>query len=59
MRTLLATWQAAGRPMDMQLQVRAYARDTPHTVAADEIAIDQRWTRLVLNWAQPPAILTV
>jgi protein-L-isoaspartate(D-aspartate) O-methyltransferase len=59
MRTLLATWQAAGRPMDVQLQVRAYARGTAHTVAADEIAIDQRWTRLVLNWAQPPTILTV
>jgi protein-L-isoaspartate(D-aspartate) O-methyltransferase len=59
MRTMLGAWVAAGRPMDAQLQVRAYARGSRQALAANEVAIERRWTRFVLNWAQPPAILTV
>jgi protein-L-isoaspartate(D-aspartate) O-methyltransferase len=59
MHTMLAAWVAAGRPMDAQLQVRAYARGTLQALAANEISIERRWTRFVLSWAQPPAILTV
>ena len=56
---VLEAWDAAGRPLDTQLEIRAYRRGTSATSPPRGITIDQRWTRFVLSWAQPPAILTV
>ncbi len=46
----IAAWDAAGRPTDERLRVRAYPLPTPRAPAADEIAIDKRWTRLIVAW---------
>ena len=43
-------WQAAGRPADAALHIRVFARPTSQQPAADEIAIDQRWSRFILGW---------
>jgi protein-L-isoaspartate(D-aspartate) O-methyltransferase len=50
MRRILQEWQAAGRPTDGDLQIRAYARGTSPAPAVDEVVVDQRWSRFVLNW---------
>lgn len=61
LRTSLQAWQAAGRPMDADLRIRAYPRASGLEVTADDVILDQRWSRFVLNWSrrQPPATLTV
>jgi protein-L-isoaspartate(D-aspartate) O-methyltransferase len=41
-------WQAAGRPLDSALSIRAYPRD--HW-ASGQAVIEQRWTRFVLDWS--------
>jgi protein-L-isoaspartate(D-aspartate) O-methyltransferase len=46
----LKAWDAAGRPLDTQLEIRAYPRGTPAAITPAAITIDQRWTRFVLNW---------
>jgi protein-L-isoaspartate(D-aspartate) O-methyltransferase len=56
---LLHAWATAGRPTDAQAEVRAYTRASAPTSAPGEAAIDQRWTRFVVSWRQPPASLTV
>jgi protein-L-isoaspartate(D-aspartate) O-methyltransferase len=40
-------WQAARRPLDSALSIRAYPRD--HS-ASGEAVLEQRWTRFVLDW---------
>jgi hypothetical protein len=40
-------WQAAGRPLDTALTIRAYPHDHP---ASGEAVLEQRWTRFVLDW---------
>ncbi len=44
------TWDAAGRPGDAGLHVRAYARPSAAQPGPGEIAIDQRWSRFILGW---------
>jgi len=60
-RDSLHAWQAAGRPMDGDLQIRAYPRAAGPSPTADEVILDQRWSRFVLSWSRryPPATLTV
>jgi protein-L-isoaspartate(D-aspartate) O-methyltransferase len=57
----LREWQAAGRPTDANLQIRAYPRNTCLSPADDEVVLEQRWSRFVLNWTRgyAPATLTV
>jgi protein-L-isoaspartate(D-aspartate) O-methyltransferase len=43
----LQAWQAAGRPLDSALSIRAYPRDHP---ASGEAVVKQRWTRFLLDW---------
>jgi hypothetical protein len=49
-------WVAAGRPLDDELEIRAYPRGSAPSVGEGEVAIDQHWTRFVLAW-QPPVRL--
>jgi len=60
-RDILQGWQAAGRPLDTDLQIRAYPRASGPAPAADDVVLDQRWSRLVLSWRRryPPATFTV
>jgi hypothetical protein len=47
----IRTWDAAGRPSTGGLRVRAYRRETGCVPLRDnEIVIEKRWTRLVLDW---------
>ena len=60
-RGRLREWAAAGRPTDADLTIDAYPRDRAPEPAPGQVALDQRWTRFLLQWparAQPPAILT-
>lgn len=47
---LLGEWQAAGKPTDADLSIRAYARGQAPPRAGDEVAIEQRWTTFILRW---------
>jgi protein-L-isoaspartate(D-aspartate) O-methyltransferase len=49
-RHCIQAWHAAGRPMDDDLSIRAYARGRCPPPAADEVVVEQRWSRFVLNW---------
>jgi hypothetical protein len=49
----LRGWVAAGRPLDDELEIRAYPRASAPPVAEGDVAIDQRWTRFVLTWSAP------
>jgi hypothetical protein len=50
---LVQAWVVAGRPTDAEAEVRAYPRASDHSLAAGEVAIDQRWTRFVISWRSP------
>ena len=52
-------WAAAGRPTDAEVEIRAYPRGSAPPGQSGRLVLDQRWTRFVLNWHQPPASLTV
>jgi protein-L-isoaspartate(D-aspartate) O-methyltransferase len=47
---LIRAWQAAGRPGDAQLQIRAYARGQAPAPGPDEVVLDERWTRFLVRW---------
>jgi protein-L-isoaspartate(D-aspartate) O-methyltransferase len=49
-RASMHAWHAAGRPMDADLRIRAYARGHGPPVALDEVVVEQRWSRFVLSW---------
>ncbi len=52
-RTLIehiATWDAADRPADEGLRIRAYPPDAPYVLAADEAVVLKRWSRLIFDW---------
>ncbi len=46
----IAAWDAAGRPSNKGLHMRAYPLDTDYVPSEQETIIPKRWTRLVLNW---------
>ncbi len=48
--TLLRDWEAASRPTDADLQVRAYERGHAPPLQPAEVRIDQRGTTFVLRW---------
>jgi protein-L-isoaspartate(D-aspartate) O-methyltransferase len=48
LRARLQDWHAHGRPMDDQLQIRAYPRD--HQPVTGQAVIHQRWTTFALDW---------
>jgi protein-L-isoaspartate(D-aspartate) O-methyltransferase len=50
----LSAWDAAGRPRDSDLRIRAVARgDDPCVEAsAGDVVLEQRWSRFVLNWTR-------
>jgi protein-L-isoaspartate(D-aspartate) O-methyltransferase len=43
-------WDAAGRPGERQLHVRAYPPDQPHPSGASDVVISKRWTDFVCSW---------
>lgn len=43
-------WDAAGRPMSEGLSIKVYPKDHPYVPAAQQVVIQKRWTRLVVDW---------
>ena len=43
-------WDAAGRPANEGLGIRAYPLDADYVAVENEYVIPKRWTRLVLDW---------
>jgi protein-L-isoaspartate(D-aspartate) O-methyltransferase len=50
LRCGLQQWHAAGRPTDADLQIRAYPRGSGPPPKVDEVVVERRWSRFVLNW---------
>ena len=48
----VAAWDAAGRPSNQGLRIRAYPADTEHLRAANRFVISKEWSQLVLDWQQ-------
>lgn len=46
----VAAWDAAGRPSNKGLYIRAYPPNTDYVPSRNETVIPKRWTQLVLNW---------
>jgi len=51
-RHLVQQWQAATRPMDSDLHIRAYRRGSCPVPALDEVVLAQRWSHFVLSWSR-------
>ena len=43
-------WEAAGRPANDRIRLRAYPIDTDYLPSAGEVVVRKRWTQLVLDW---------
>jgi protein-L-isoaspartate(D-aspartate) O-methyltransferase len=43
-------WDRAGRPATDAVRISSYPQDTPYTPSADEVVLEKRWSRLVLDW---------
>jgi protein-L-isoaspartate(D-aspartate) O-methyltransferase len=58
---LLIDWNREGRPRDVDLLIRAFPRGVGPDLDSGQVAVDQRWSRFVLEWgrSQPPEIFTV
>ena len=46
----IMAWNAAGRPAEQQLHVRAYPHDASCNFKASDIVISKRWTKFVYSW---------
>ncbi|HKX30721.1 MAG TPA: methyltransferase, FxLD system [Blastocatellia bacterium] len=47
----ISQWDAAGRPPDeRRFRIRAYGLDTDYTPLPNEILVDRRVTRLIIDW---------
>jgi protein-L-isoaspartate(D-aspartate) O-methyltransferase len=46
----ITAWNAAGRPSNKGLYIRAFPLNTDYVPSENETTIPKRWTRLVLNW---------
>lgn len=49
LKELMLAWDAAGRPDEQRLNVRAYPLDAPYS-AENSIVITKQWTRFVYSW---------
>jgi hypothetical protein len=58
---VLKDWDAVGRPLDVDVEIRAYPRERNAEALPGEVVVDQRWTRFILRWqrTQPPTNFTV
>ena len=43
-------WEAAGRPANDRIRLRAYSIDTDYLPSAGEVVVRKRWTQLILDW---------
>ena len=43
-------WEAAGRPANDRIRLRAYPIDTDYVPSAGEVVVRKRWTQLILDW---------
>ena len=50
----LIAWDAAGRPHEARLRLRAYPLPAAYLAAPNETVVDKRWTRLVVSWDDAP-----
>ena len=46
----IMAWDAAGRPGEQQLHVRAYPQDASCNLKDSDIVISKRWTKFVYSW---------
>jgi len=46
----IRAWDAAGRPSNEGLRIRAYPKDAGYRPADGDVVVDKRWSRLVLDW---------
>ena len=46
----LTAWDAAGRPSPEGLRIMTYPHGTSYAPAGNEVVVEKRWTRLVLDW---------
>ena len=46
----IMAWDAAGRPAEQQLHVRAYPQDASCNLKDSDIVIAKRWTKFVYSW---------
>jgi protein-L-isoaspartate(D-aspartate) O-methyltransferase len=51
-RVGLQQWLTAGRPHDADLEIRAYPRGCGPPLTVDEVVVERRWSRFVLNWSR-------
>jgi protein-L-isoaspartate(D-aspartate) O-methyltransferase len=56
---LIRRWDAAGRPGDADMQVRAYARGHAPPPEPDEQILDERWTRFLIAWRKGSSAIFV
>ena len=43
-------WEAAGRPANDRIRLRAYSIDTDYLPSPGEVVVRKRWTQLILDW---------
>ena len=44
-------WKAAGSPSSTTMQIRAYPKDSDYTPTGDEMLLEKRWTKLIIEWS--------
>ena len=52
LRAQVNAWDAAGRPTNEGLSIRAYPSNSDYTASKHEAIIQRRWTQIVLGWHQ-------
>ena len=48
--TEIRAWKAAGSPSSNTMQIRAYRKASDYTAAENEIVLEKKWTKLVIEW---------
>lgn len=49
----ISLWNAAGRPTEEHLHIKAYPRDYSYRPSPGEIVLQKQWTQLVVSWERP------
>ena len=51
LKSLVLVWDAAGRPGEQQLHIRAYPRSQGYSVSTSETVLSKTWTNFVCSWS--------
>jgi hypothetical protein len=49
--TQIQAWDDAGRPSPEGMLIRAYPKDFEYSPSEGEFLVENRWTKLVLEWS--------